>query len=42
MTNEKKKFLAPQIKVVEIEQADIICQSGGTEGLGNGNPIFGY
>ena len=40
MTNEKKKFLAPEIKVVEIEAADIICESN-TEGLGYGDPIFG-
>ena len=38
MTNEKKKFLAPQIKVVEIEQADIICESGDYFG----NPGGGY
>lgn len=40
MTNEKKKFLAPEIKVVEIEQADIICESN-TEGLDYGGNIFG-
>lgn len=28
MTNKKKKYLAPEMKVIEIEQADIICTSG--------------
>lgn len=27
MNNKKKKFLAPEIKVVEIEAAEIICGS---------------
>ena len=32
MTDKKKKYLAPEIKVVEIEQTDIICTSlTGTE-----------
>ena len=28
MTDKKKKYLAPEITVVEIEQADIIATSG--------------
>lgn len=28
MTNEKKKYLAPEMTVVEIEKADIIATSG--------------
>lgn len=28
MTNEKKKYLGPEMKVMEIEKADIICTSG--------------
>lgn len=28
MTNEKKKYLAPEMKVVVLDQADIICTSG--------------
>lgn len=39
MTDKKKKYLAPEMKVVEIETADIIATSN--EGLGEGDPIFG-
>ena len=28
MTDKKKKYLAPEITVIEIEQADIIATSG--------------
>ena len=28
MTNKKKKYLVPEITVIEIEQADIIATSG--------------
>ena len=34
MTDKKKKYLAPEMTVVEIEKADIICTSGyETDGL---------
>lgn len=42
MTNKKKKYLAPEMTVVEIEQADIIATSNPNEPLQNGDPIFGY
>ena len=35
MTNKKKRYLAPEIKVVEIDQADIIATSN--EEYGNGS-----
>ncbi len=38
MINEKKKYLAPEMKVIVIEQADIIATSN--EGLGEGEDIF--
>lgn len=35
--SRKRAYVQPQITVVEIEQADIICQSGGTEEYGGGD-----
>lgn len=40
MINEKKKYLAPEMKVIVIEQADIIATSN--EPLEEGDSIFGY
>ena len=40
MTDKKKKYLAPEMKVIEIEQADIIATSGSTEPLSDGDSIF--
>lgn len=43
---KKKKFLAPEIKVVEIEAADIICEStfpsSQNEGWGEYTPTGWY
>lgn len=38
MTDKKKTYFAPEIKVVEIEQADIICTSG-QPGSGEFSPL---
>ena len=37
MTDKKKKYLAPEMKVVETENADIIATSGGN--FGEPDPI---
>ena len=45
MTDKKKKYLAPEIKVVEIEQTDIICTSLNgidNEGYGTGDTSDWY
>ena len=39
---KKKTYLAPEVKVVEIEQTDIICQSGDTEGYNEGDTSGWY
>lgn len=31
--SKKKPYAKPQIQVIEVEGAELICQSGGTEGL---------
>ncbi len=41
MTNEKKKYLTPEMTVMEIKKADIIATSNPNEPLQNGDPIFG-
>ena len=42
MTDKKKKYLAPEIKVVEIKVADIICASGKTEEYNDGDTSGWY
>lgn len=42
MTVKKKKYLAPEINVVEIAQTEIICLSGDTERITEGEPIFEF
>lgn len=39
MTKNKKKYLAPEMKVVEIEQADIIATSTTSGGIEGPDPI---
>lgn len=39
MTKNKKKYLAPEMKVVEIEQADIIATSTTSGGFEGPDPI---
>lgn len=33
----RKPYVRPQIRVVEMKEADIICTSGGTEEYGEGD-----
>lgn len=39
---DKKKFTEPEIKVIELEQTDLICTSGETEAYNNGNTTGWY
>ena len=41
MTDKKKKYLAPEITVIEIEAADIIATSTQTDAFSNPNGL-GY
>lgn len=34
----KKTYFNPEIKFVEFDSADLICTSGGFEGIGEGDP----